>query len=247
MQSIKNRTMPFSIICLFILAFFTLKNIAYDVSASSPIFSSSEKKVLYLTFDDGPSLITDELLDTLKSCNVKATFFVVGKEIVGREDMLKRICREGHSIGLHTYSHNLHSIYKNQDVFINEMIETSNLVKMITGCSTNLIRFPGGSSEHLNDAMLEKLHANNFKIYDWNSSLEDGVCPKMSVNKLVKNSKKYKHGNSRIFLLMHCNSNNTNTIKALPQIVEYYRSIGYSIEPITDKTEEYYYRIKNKE
>lgn len=243
MQLIKRYNLTFSLICFIILISFTFGIIPYNVT-SAAIVHNSEKKVLYLTFDDGPSVITDELLDILKFCNVKATFFVVGKEIVGREDMLKRICREGHSIGLHTYSHNLHRIYKNQDAFVNEMIETSKLVKMITGCSTNIIRFPGGSSKHLTKAMLEKLHTNNFKVYDWNSSLEDGVCPNMSVNQLVKNSKKYKHGNSRIFLLMHCNSNNRNTIKALPQIIEYYKNMGYSIEPITEKTEEYYYRIK---
>lgn len=241
----KKHNTAFSLICCFILISFILPPVHHstDVSAATDP-ADCKNKVLYLTFDDGPSAITNELLDTLKACNVKATFFVVGKEIVGRENILKRICSEGHSIGLHTYSHNLHSIYENDDAFINEMIRTNELVKKLTGCSTNIIRFPGGSAKHLNTAMLKKLHNNNFKIYDWNSSLEDGVYPHLSVQQFVKNSKKCKHGNSRVFLLMHCNSNNVNTIKALPDIIAYYKSNDYEIKPITSDTDEYYYRIK---
>lgn len=245
MTLLKKHKTTFSFICFFIITLLVFDIFIYDknvpAKASEP---AATKKVLYLTFDDGPSVITNQLLDTLKCCNAKATFFVVGKEIVGREDILKRIYDEGHSIGLHTYSHNLHKIYNDDDFFINEMIETNKLIKDLTGASTNIIRFPGGSSKHLNKEMLTKLHNNNFKIYDWNSSLEDGVAPNLSIDKLVSNSRKYKHGNSRIFLLMHCNSNNCNTIKALPIIIENYRHMGYDIEPITDKTEEYYYKIK---
>jgi peptidoglycan/xylan/chitin deacetylase (PgdA/CDA1 family) len=202
----------------------------------------SKSKTVYLTFDDGPSIITNSLLDTLKECNVKATFFVVGKEINGREDVLKRIYNEGHSIGLHTYSHNFKKIYENDDIFINEMLLDQKKIFEIVGYSSKLIRFPGGSSKHLDENMLEKLHKNDFKIFDWNSNLEDGVNPKLSVDDLIANAKKCRACDTNIILLMHCNSNNTNTIKALPKIVEYYRSCGYKIKPITDSTPEYYYK-----
>jgi peptidoglycan/xylan/chitin deacetylase (PgdA/CDA1 family) len=188
------------------------------------------------------------LLDTLKECNVKATFFVVGKEINGREDVLKRIYNEGHSIGLHTYSHNFKKIYENDDIFINEMLLDQKKIFEIVGYSSKLIRFPGGSSKHLDENMLEKLHKNDFKIFDWNSNLEDGVNPQLSVDDLIANAKKCRACDTNIILLMHCNSNNTNTIKALPKIVEYYRSCGYKIKPITDSTPEYYYKpfVKKK-
>lgn len=204
-----------------------------------------KRKTVYLTFDDGPTVITDDLLDTLKNCNVKATFFIVGKEITGREETLKRIYAEGHSIGLHTHSHNLRKIYSNDDNFINEMLITQKEIKDITGYSPNIIRYPGGSAKHLSENTLQKLHQNKFKVYDWNVSLEDGVNPNLSVDDLIKNSKKCskKYENS-IILLMHCNSNNKNTIKAIPSIVKYYRELGYSIEPITESTPEYYYKIR---
>ncbi|MDF2505122.1 polysaccharide deacetylase family protein [Clostridium sp.] len=233
----------FSLTALFLVQFILGSNIMAALN-SSPEETTTGKKVLYLTFDDGPTIITNDLLDVLKQCNVKATFFVVGKEICGREDLLKRIYKEGHSIGLHTFSHNFKKIYKSDDIFVKEMLDDQKKVKEITGLNTNLIRFPGGSSKHLDSEMLEKLHKNNLKVYDWNASIEDGVNPHLSVDKLVNNSKKYKHRNDQIILLMHCNSNNTNTIKALPQIVNYYRSNGYAIKPITDKTPEYHYSFR---
>jgi peptidoglycan/xylan/chitin deacetylase (PgdA/CDA1 family) len=209
-----------------------------------PTINLENRKVLYLTFDDGPSIITNELLDTLKACNSKATFFVVGKEIINRESTLKRIHNEGHSIGLHTYSHNFHKIYKNENAFIKEMLDTKVLVEKITGCSTNIIRFPGGSSKHLDSKLLELLHENNLKVFDWNISIEDGTNPDLSVNDLVKNSKKCKTCDNSVILLMHCNSNNMNTVKALPKIISYYKDLGYEILPITNDTEEYHYRFK---
>ena len=202
------------------------------------------KKVLYLTFDDGPSIIIDEILTALKQCDVKATFFVVGKEIIGREATLKKIYDEGHSIGLHTYSHNFKKIYKDNSTFVNEMLDTKALVERVTGASTNIIRFPGGTAGHLTEEMLNLLHENNFKIYDWNVSLEDGVNPSLSEEQLFKNASKCKSCEKSIILLMHCNSNNLNTAKAIPSIIKFYREKGYEILPITNSTPEYFYRIK---
>lgn len=228
-------------IVFFIIFFIFVCNPNYYAKS---LTQKDDHKIVYLTFDDGPSIITNNLLDTLKSCNVKATFFIVGKELPGRETVLKRIHDEGHSIGLHTYSHNFKRIYKSEDIFIKEMLSDQEKIKEITGYSSTLIRFPGGSSKHLSGSMLDKIHKNNLKVFDWNSSLEDGVNPNLSVDDLVENSKKCKTPSCRIILLMHCNSNNTNTIKALPRIIEYYRNCGYEIKPITDSTPEYYYKFK---
>ncbi|SMC25926.1 Peptidoglycan/xylan/chitin deacetylase, PgdA/CDA1 family [Clostridium acidisoli DSM 12555] len=227
---------------LFIAVSFSI--FSYSTCYAEPSSQDSNEKIVYLTFDDGPSVITNSLLDTLKKCNVKATFFIVGKEVDGREDVLKRIYDEGHSIGLHTYSHDFKKIYKSDDIFINEMLLDQKKIFDIIGYSPKIIRFPGGSCKHLNKNSLEKIHKNNLKIYDWNSSLEDGVNPNLSVDALIKNATKCRSCDSKIILLMHCNSNNTNTIKALPRIVEYYRSSGYKIKPLTDSTPEYYYKLR---
>ncbi|QGU96862.1 polysaccharide deacetylase family protein [Clostridium bovifaecis] len=216
-------------------------------SVTSTHHTSADKtqKIVYLTFDDGPiPNITEDLLNTLKAYNVKATFFVVGKEIIGREKILDKIYKEGHSLGLHTYSHNSKKIYSSQDVFVNEMVKTRNLVREVTGHTTNIVRFPGGSSGHLNVSMLQKLHKNNFKVFDWNVNLEDGINPSLPTSKLINNAKKYNDNYSRLIVLMHCNSNNKNTINALPYIIKYYKSLGYKFGIITNDTKEYYYRVK---
>jgi len=204
-------------------------------------------KLAYLTFDDGPThVVTAALLDVLKIQKVKATFFVVGKEIEGKESLLKRIYNEGHSIGLHTYSHNFKEIYRSNREFINEMTKTSIKIQEVTGFAPKIIRFPGGSSKRLNAITLEDIHKNNFKIYDWNVNICDGIDPNLSVSQLVRNSKIIKGNKNVAILLMHCNFNNKNTVKALPQIIKYYSDLGYEFKAITESTPEYYYKFKNQ-
>ena len=202
-------------------------------------------KFAYLTFDDGPTyVITNALLNVLKKENVKATFFVVGKEIEGKESILQRIHNEGHSIGLHTYSHNFKKIYRSTDAFIDEMEKTSDKIEEITGSAPKIIRFPGGSSKHLNASTLEELHKNNFKVYDWNVNVCDGIDPNLSVSQLVRNSQVIKGNKNVAIILMHCNFNNKNTIKALPEIIKYYLDLGYEFKTISEDTPEYYYKFR---
>lgn len=208
-----------------------------------------EEKIVYLTFDDGPTgKVTEKILDVLKEHDVKATFFVVGKEINQREQVLKRIYEEGHSIGLHTYSHNLKSIYSSDESFIKEMEQTSQKINEVLGEEVNskIIRFPGGSSGRLSEGLLNKLHEENYRIYDWNVSLEDGVNPNLPPGEIVQNAKKCSRNTTKRIILAHCNSNNKNTYNALPGIIKYYKDQGYTFKTIDQNTEEFYYRIKNK-
>ncbi|MBU3188846.1 polysaccharide deacetylase [Clostridium bowmanii] len=202
-------------------------------------------KIAYLTFDDGPTyVITAALLDVLKKENVKATFFVVGKEIEGKESILKRIYLEGHSIGLHTYSHNFKKIYRSTEDLICEMEKTSDKIQEVIGITPKIIRFPGGSSKHLNAFSLKALHKNSFKVYDWNVNIYDGINPNLSVSKLIENSQIIKGNKNAAIVLMHCNFNNKNTVKALPEIIKYYKKLGYKFKSITEDTPEYYYKFK---
>jgi peptidoglycan/xylan/chitin deacetylase (PgdA/CDA1 family) len=203
-------------------------------------------KLVYLTFDDGPTyIVTDAILDELKKGKVKATFFIVGKEIEGKEKILSRIYNEGHSIGLHTYSHNFKKIYRSSEDFINEMKEDSDKIEQVIGFAPKIIRFPGGSSKRLNSRSLEALHKNNFKVFDWNVNVDDGINPNLAPSLLAKNSHTIKGNKNIAIILMHCNFNNRNTVKALPQIIKYYLDLGYNFKTITENTPEYYYRFKN--
>lgn len=257
MNKDKNYVIYASIIILLILAnMFLTGKILYaykslnDYDYTNSVFKPQKesKKVVYLTFDDGPTyVVTDQLLDVLKQYKVKATFFVVGKEIKQKEHILTRIYEEGHGIGLHTYTHNDSKIYSSKESFLDEMNKTQELVKELTGSKYNVIRFPGGLHSRHNSLgcdLVDELHKNNFKIYDWNVDLQDGVNPNLSPEQLLENSKKVIGNNDSIFILAHCNFNNKNTVKALPKIINYYKNLGYDFKTITDSTPEFYIPLK---
>jgi peptidoglycan/xylan/chitin deacetylase (PgdA/CDA1 family) len=204
-----------------------------------------KEKIVYLTFDDGPIPgITEKILNVLSEHNVKATFFVVGKEINERETLLEKIYKEGHGIGLHTYSHKFSLIYKNDEAFIEEMDKTKEIVESVTGYKAKAIRFPGGSDLMLSYKLLDKLHAKGYLVYDWNANLEDGTNGRASVEKLLSNAKKIKGNKDCVFILAHCNSNNMNTCKSLPYIIGYYKNLGYKFKVIDNNTGEYFYKIR---
>ena len=208
--------------------------------------SCSNEKVVYLTFDDGPTPLTGKILDILEEQGIKATFFIVGKEIKQREAILKRIYEEGHGIGLHTYSHNFRTIYNSPAVFINEMEKTLLTINTVLDKEMDIkvIRFPGGSAGRLNQSFYKELTDRGYHIFDWNVNLEDGVKPQLSPVELLRNAKKSRDQGTRKIILAHCNSKNQTTCQALPQIIRYYKEQGYSFEVITNDTLPYYYRFK---
>lgn len=216
-----------------------------EQGVESNSIDEEDKKIIYLTFDDGPSYkVTNTILDILKENEVKATFFLIGSQIKDKEDVVKRIYNEGHSIGLHTYTHNFRKIYCNEDKFIQEMIFCQSKIQDVIGIAPNIIRFPGGSYKHLSKSYLKKLHENNFRVFDWNIDNCDGLNPEIQPYKLYLKAIKGKGKLDNIILLLHCTDMNENTCKALPKIINYYKSQGYEFKIITDETEELYFPIK---
>lgn len=208
--------------------------------------ASNLKKIIYLTFDDGPSYkVTNNVLNILKENKVNATFFLIGNQVKDRGKVVKRIYNEGNSIGLHSHTHNYKIIYNNEELFIKEMIDCRDEIKKVVGISPNIIRFPGGSYKHLSESFLGKLHENNFKVYDWNMENRDGLKPKTSPEELYEKAIEGSENKKRIILLLHCTDSHENTCKALPEIIEYYKSHGYEFRTITEETKELYSPIKS--
>ena len=156
---------------------------------------SGEGRTIYLTFDDGPSAYTNELLDTLKKYNIKATFFVVGYKC--DETILKRIVGEGHSIGLHSTNHSYKDIYNSEQAFVDDLYKMQNIVKEKSGFETFLLRFPGGSSNTVSknyckgimSKLTKKVEEHGFEYFDWNVSSGDagGATTTEQVIKNIKN------------------------------------------------------------
>lgn len=195
--------------------------------------------IIYLTFDDGPSVVTDKILDILKEHGVKATFFLIGNQIPDQKAVVMRIYQEGHSIGLHSYTHKYKQLYSNNKNFIKEMLKCQEEIYRVIGIKTNIIRFPWGSRKRIKRDLPNMLRENNFKVYDWNAYMSDGINYKTSVGKLYREATKTTVSDHPIVLLMHCDYMHKNTCKALPMVIKYYKERNYEFKIITEETPEY--------
>ena len=199
-----------------------------------------EKKRVYLTFDDGPSSNTEAILDILKQYDVKASFFVVGKEDDASMEMYQRIINEGHALGMHSFSHQYSTIYQTVDSFTQDLEKLQNLLKVATGKKIKLYRFPGGSSNKVSNIGMEEfihyLNQNDIVYYDWNVSSGDATSQELEPEELVQNVlndvKMYKNS----VVLMHDGANKVNTVRALPEMIEKLEEMDVELLPITDET-----------
>jgi len=222
---------------LFVLLLLNILNI--------PTYCLDEERVIYLTFDDGPGgKVTTDVLDILKKEEVPATFFLIGNQIKGQEEIVLRIKNEGHSIGLHSMSHNRNNLYASKENFLKEMLASQEVIKSITGEISNILRFPFGCNNNsycLKPELVELLHENNLKIYDWNVDSTDGANHTASPSTYIRKS---KSDENEIILLMHCGYLNKNSVKALPEIIKLYKNKGYAFKKINPTTKELYHYIK---
>lgn len=197
-------------------------------------------KKVYLTFDDGPSGYTDEILDILDEKGVKATFFVVAKESDYYPEY-QRIVDEGHSIGIHSYSHIYDVVYKNLDYFKSDVESMHNLIYNVTGYDAWLYRFPGGSSNKVSGVNIQDcmkyLDDNGYVYFDWNAQNGDAVDYYVSPEQLNNNVMSFVRGNSGdTVVLMHDLGSHHNTVEALPDLIDTLKAEGYELLPITKDT-----------
>ncbi|WP_026886150.1 polysaccharide deacetylase family protein [Clostridium beijerinckii] len=206
---------------------------------------ADEKKIIYLTFDDGPAgKVTTNVLDILKEESVPATFFLIGSQIKGQEDLVKRMYNDGHALGLHSMSHNRNILYHSNEEFLKEMLDTQQIINSIVGIKPTILRFPFGCNNNcykISQSMVDLLHDNKLKIYDWNTDSGDGAHPGANPSSFIKNSKSEKE---RVVLLMHCAYMSKNSVKALPSIIKYYKDNGYEFKVIDENTPEEYHFMK---
>lgn len=201
-----------------------------------------EKKIAYLSFDDGPSEITPDILDTLKKKQAKATFFLVGNEITPeREEIVKRELEEGHSIGVHTFSHKRDEMYCNEEYFFQDFNQCRERIQQVTGISPVLHRFPWGSNNNyvcpIVDDLIEKLAAQNVKSFDWNVSGEDSIgrgVPKAVIYRnIVKDLEKYEQP----IILLHDSNTMKNTSAVLGEIIDFIKEKGYQFGTLDERKE----------
>lgn len=195
--------------------------------ASEPVAeeSSGQEEIhkVYLTFDDGPSIYTNDILDILDSYNVKATFFVVGKEETNAEEALQRIVDEGHTLGMHSYSHKYKELYESMDSFTQDFARIRDYIYQATGEESVCYRFPGGSSNTVSEIdmhdFIDYLDSQGVEYYDWNVSSGDGGSMKLSTDTLLENCTKDIDTRDTSIILLHDSAEKPTTVEALPDII----------------------------
>ena len=201
-------------------------------------------KVIYLTFDDGPSNYTNTLLDILKKYNVKATFFVTSN---GSDDTIKKAYKEGHSIGIHSYSHKYNEIYKSEEAFFKDVDKVNERIKRITGEYSRILRFAGGSSNtvsRFNKGIMTRLskevELKGYKYFDWNVSSSDTTTKDSTkiANNVIRSLRK---GNNVV--LQH--DTNYGSVKAVEQIIQYGLSHGYVFDALNITSPTVHHAINN--
>ena len=205
------------------------------------------KKVVYLTFDDGPSTTnTPGILEILDKYNVKATFFTLGKSIEGNEEsknILKETARRGHAIANHTYSHDYSYLYPNRtmnvDNIVSDIEKSNSVLKEVLGdnFSTRVIRFPGGYwSWEGRTAMKEAMEQNGYYNVDWNALNKDAEGKPKNADELLQSTKETVEAlgpeADSVVLLMHDTYGKEETVKALPQIIEYLQEKEFEFRTI---------------
>ncbi|MBO6196516.1 MAG: polysaccharide deacetylase [Butyrivibrio sp.] len=211
-----------------------------DVSGAQNPEDIEGTRYVYLTFDDGPSTNTDEILDILEQYNVKATFFVCGKPNAKYTDLYKRIVNDGHTLGMHSYSHKYSELYSSLDSFKEDTDKLRIFLYETTGVWSSFYRFPGGSSNTVSKVdmheLIDYLESSDVTFFDWNVSAGDD---KAGANKdtiyanIVNNVPRFKH----CVVLMHDAADKKSTVEALPEIIEAIQAMDDTvIVPITEDT-----------
>ena len=194
----------------------------------------SDEKVAYLTFDDGPTAMTERVLDTLSEYGVKATFFVLGETASYHPEILKRVYEEGHSIGNHTYSHDYDVVYGTREQFENELIKWEETVGEIIGKENvqKLLRFPGGSKDDWKYIYRMIAGEMGYKFVDWNALNGDADGQPFSHERCMEEIYYWCGDTGDVIILMHDSAKKVITADMLPEIIEFLMDEGYTFDKI---------------
>lgn len=204
---------------------------------------------IYLTFDDGSSYLTPQILDILKSEGVKATFFVLGTR---RNDAVwQRIVNEGHTIALHSDTHIYSQIYSSVDAYYTDLYAVRDKVKAATGVDSKILRFPGGSSNVVSknysvgimSYLVADVQAKGYHYFDWNISSVDTA--NLTSSQIYSNVVSKLGSGSTYVVLMHDISGNDSTRDSLKSIISYAKGRGYKFSNITMSTPQIHHNVAN--
>lgn len=205
------------------------------------------EKTIYLTFDDGPGPYTEKLLDILDQYSIKATFFVVDSDY---RHLMKEIVERGHSIGIHSVTHDYASVYAGPEAYFADLWEMQQIIYRETGVLTTLLRFPGGGSnlvsrntcEGLMTVLTWAVRNAGFQYFDWNvDSLDAGgaVTAKAVFNNVIQGIQEA----GTCIVLQH--DIHGYSVDAVEQIILWGLENGYQFAPLLESSPGFQHDVLN--
>lgn len=210
--------------------------------------AEDDGKVVYLTFDDGPSNLTIPLLDVLDRYKVKATFFLIGKTDSQSIKEMKEIVNRGSVVGVHSYTHQYDRIYATPAAFLDDFARMHDLLLSAAGVDTHIYRFAGGSINSYNKktakAIIDEMNRRGYTYYDWNVSSGDAERGE-TAQSIYSQTIRGVHGHKRSVVLFHNTKFKGNTLSQIPKIIETLQKEGYrfaTLDPTVDN-KPYIFRV----
>ena len=192
-------------------------------------------RVCCLTFDDGPSPNTDRVLDILDRYGIKATFFVVGRTGAADQERMRRIVASGHTIAMHSWSHDYNKVYASVEDFLGEFDQLYHWIYQVTGVYPSVFRFPGGSINSYDRGLYQEIIAEmtrrGFVYFDWNASAQDATVTPCAPADIAADCLKGA-GRDLVVVLAHDSAARGTTVDALPAVIEGYQAAGYTFSPL---------------
>jgi len=209
-----------------------------DFYVNTPVGATvQDTGTMYLTFDDGPSSNTPLLLSILRSKHVKATFFVVGGDTEKQRQWMRDIVEDGHTLGMHSYTHDYYKIYASVEAFLDDYYKLFTNIKEATGQTPTIFRFPGGSVNSYDYPVYREIVAEmlrrGFVFYDWNLSSGDASSNYMSPKQITANILDHASDFSRGIVLFHDAPSKDSTVEALAGVIDGLREQGFTFAPLT--------------
>lgn len=206
-------------------------------------------KIIYLTFDDGPGPYTEKLLNVLEKYNVKATFFTVNTRS-NYSSMLAKEAEAGHTVAIHSLTHNYAEIYKNEAAYFADLRAMSDIIEKRTGKKPMLLRFPGGSSNLVSanycrgimSRLTKAVTDMGYKYFDWNVDSGDASTAKNDkevFQNVVRGVQKYNIS----IVLQH--DSKEFSVNAVEKIIVWGISNGYTFLPLDETSPEIHHPVAN--
>lgn len=224
-----------------------------DLYAKAPVenFVEAQDKVIYLTFDDGPSNLTRPLLDVLEKNNVQATFFLCDQAGMDQYmPLIKEIYQQGSTCAVHSYSHDYQKIYSSVDAFLEDFEKMYQIINGQTGGhAAHIFRFPGGSNagpnKNIREKLLPEMLRRGFLYYDWDEDSQDASTAAHDADAIYRNAVSGMNHGAHVFL-MHNTGAKQATLDAVGKIIAYGKANGYTFKAIPENLDPFYYSFTNK-